>query len=62
MAAARLPLAALYDAGLICRVDDRAEPVLTLAPPLIAGDEELSFITSTVRSVLIAASDEFAGA
>ena len=50
----------LYEAGLICRVDDRAEPVLTLAPPLIAGEEELSFITSTVRSVLSAASDEFA--
>jgi hypothetical protein len=27
---------------------------------LIAGEQELSFITSTVRSVLTAASDEFA--
>ncbi len=50
----------LYEAGLICRVDDRAEPVLTLAPPLIAGEEELSFIVATVRSVLTAASAEFA--
>ena len=28
----------LFDAGLICRADDRAEPVITLSPPLIAGD------------------------
>jgi hypothetical protein len=27
----------LYEAGLICRADDRAEPVITLSPPLIAG-------------------------
>jgi adenosylmethionine-8-amino-7-oxononanoate aminotransferase len=50
----------LYEAGLICRVDDRAEPVVTLAPPLIAGEEELTFITDTIRAVLTAASAEFA--
>ena len=38
----------LYEAGLICRADDRAEPVITLSPPLIAGEEELSFIADTV--------------
>ncbi len=50
----------LYEAGLICRADDRAEPVITLAPPLIAGEEELSFIASTLRAVLSAASVELA--
>ena len=50
----------LYEAGLICRADDRAEPVITLAPPLIAGEEELCFIADTLRSVLGAASVEFA--
>jgi adenosylmethionine-8-amino-7-oxononanoate aminotransferase len=50
----------LYEAGLICRADDRAEPVITLSPPLIAGEEELSFIVNTLRSVLSDASVEFA--
>jgi adenosylmethionine-8-amino-7-oxononanoate aminotransferase len=49
----------LYEAGLICRADDRAEPVITLAPPLIAGEQELSFIAETLRSVLTDASCEF---
>jgi adenosylmethionine-8-amino-7-oxononanoate aminotransferase len=50
----------LFDAGLICRADDRAEPVITLAPPLIAGEEEFVFIESTLRRVLTDASREFA--
>jgi adenosylmethionine-8-amino-7-oxononanoate aminotransferase len=50
----------LYEAGLICRADDRAEPVITLAPPLIAGEEELAFIGSTLRTVLGEASRQLA--
>ncbi|MFN8022219.1 MAG: aspartate aminotransferase family protein [Acidimicrobiales bacterium] len=50
----------LYDAGLICRADDRGEPVITLSPPLIAGPEEFDFIVSTLRLVLTDASDAFA--
>jgi adenosylmethionine-8-amino-7-oxononanoate aminotransferase len=50
----------LYDAGLICRADDRGEPVITLSPPLIAGEEEFTFIERTLRSVLADASHEFA--
>ena len=50
----------LYDAGLICRADDRAEPVITLSPPLIAGDAEFDFIEATLRRVLTEASDEWA--
>ena len=43
---------ALYDAGLICRSDDRGDPVVQLAPPLICGDKELDFIEATMRTVL----------
>ncbi|MBI4883239.1 MAG: aspartate aminotransferase family protein [Actinobacteria bacterium] len=50
----------LYDAGLICRADDRGEAVITLAPPLIAGEEEFVFIESVLRRVLTDASSEFA--
>jgi hypothetical protein len=42
----------LYDAGLICRPDNRGAPVVQLAPPLIAGDAELDEIESTLRTVL----------
>jgi adenosylmethionine-8-amino-7-oxononanoate aminotransferase len=50
----------LYAAGLICRADDRGEPVITLSPPLIAGEEEFAFIESTLRKALTDASQEFA--
>ncbi len=50
----------LYEAGLICRADDRGEPVITLSPPLICGEEEFVFIESVLRRVLTDASAEFA--
>jgi adenosylmethionine-8-amino-7-oxononanoate aminotransferase len=43
---------ALFDAGLICRADDRGDPVIQLAPPLIVGQEEFDFIEHTLRTVL----------
>jgi len=43
---------ALYDAGLICRADDRGDPVVQLAPPLICGPEEFEYMTSILRRVL----------
>jgi len=49
----------LYAAGLICRADDRGEPVITLSPPLIAGPDELQFIADTLRTVLTDASAAF---
>ncbi len=49
----------LFEAGLICRADDRGEPVITLSPPLIAGDEEFEFIATTLRTVLTDADREF---
>lgn len=43
---------ALYDAGLICRADDRGDPVVQLAPPLTCGPEEFAYITERLRTVL----------
>jgi adenosylmethionine-8-amino-7-oxononanoate aminotransferase len=47
----------LYAAGLICRADDRGEPVITLSPPLISTPDDLRFIAETLRTVLTEASD-----
>src|SRR3954467_10545492 len=43
---------ALFDAGLYCRADDRGDPVVQLAPPLIIGQAEFDEIERTLRSVL----------
>jgi adenosylmethionine-8-amino-7-oxononanoate aminotransferase len=43
---------ALFDAGIYCRADDRGDPVIQLAPPLIIGQPEFDDITSRLRSVL----------
>ena len=43
---------ALFEAGLICRADDRGDPVIQLAPPLIIDQSEFDFIEQTLRSVL----------
>lgn len=42
----------LYEEGLICRADDRGDPVIQLSPPLIAGPEEFAFIERVLRKVL----------
>jgi hypothetical protein len=46
----------LYDAGLICRTDDRGDPVIQLAPPLVLTPAQLDEIESVLRRVLSAAS------
>ncbi|AHK29236.1 adenosylmethionine-8-amino-7-oxononanoate transaminase [Rhodococcus opacus PD630] len=43
---------ALFDAGLYCRADDRGDPVIQLAPPLICGQTEFDEIENILRSVL----------
>jgi hypothetical protein len=43
---------ALYRAGLIARADDRGDPVVQLAPPLICGEDEFAVMTDILRSVL----------
>jgi len=42
----------LYRRGLICRTDDRGDPVLQLAPPLICDTEHFQEIASILRPVL----------
>jgi adenosylmethionine-8-amino-7-oxononanoate aminotransferase len=42
----------LYRRGLICRADDRGDPVVQLSPPLIADTEQFQEIDSVLRSVL----------
>ena len=46
---------ALFDAGLICRADDRGDPVLQLSPPLICTQEHFDEMEQILRSVLTAA-------
>lgn len=43
---------ALFEAGLYCRADDRAEPVIQLSPPLIATQQHFDEIEQILRSVL----------
>jgi adenosylmethionine-8-amino-7-oxononanoate aminotransferase len=43
---------ALFEAGLYCREDDRGDPVVQLAPPLIVGQAEFDEIESILRAVL----------
>src|SRR4029077_7041925 len=50
----------LYKRGLICRADDRGDPVIQLAPPLIAGPDEFAEIESVLRPVLEEASERMA--
>jgi adenosylmethionine-8-amino-7-oxononanoate aminotransferase len=47
----------LYKRGLICRADDRGDPVIQLAPPLICGPEHFEEMESVLRPVLTEASD-----
>ncbi|HEX3278158.1 MAG TPA: aspartate aminotransferase family protein [Thermoleophilaceae bacterium] len=42
----------LFERGLLCRADDRGDPVVQLSPPLVAGPEEFEFIASTLAAVL----------
>jgi adenosylmethionine-8-amino-7-oxononanoate aminotransferase len=43
---------ALFEAGLYCRADDRGDPVIQLAPPLICGQAEFDEMEQVLRSVL----------
>jgi len=47
----------LYRQGLICRADDRGDPVVQLSPPLIADTEQFDEIEAVLRSALSQAWD-----
>jgi adenosylmethionine-8-amino-7-oxononanoate aminotransferase len=43
---------ALFEKGLICRTDDRGDPVIQLAPPLVCGPEQFQEIAEILRATL----------
>ena len=47
----------LYRRGLICRADDRGDPVVQFSPPLIAGPEQFEEIEGIMRPVLTEAAE-----
>jgi adenosylmethionine-8-amino-7-oxononanoate aminotransferase len=42
----------LFERGLICRADDRGDPVVQISPPLIATQAEFDEITGILGEVL----------
>ena len=46
----------LFESGIYCRTDDRGDPVVQLAPALIAGDQQFGEIEQILRGVLTKAS------
>jgi adenosylmethionine-8-amino-7-oxononanoate aminotransferase len=43
---------AFFEAGLICRADDRGDPVVQISPPLVAGEAEMDEIVGILGEVL----------
>ncbi len=52
---------ALFDAGLICRQDDRGDPVVQISPPLVAGEAEMDEIVGILGDVLVEAGRRVGG-
>ncbi|HST41068.1 MAG TPA: aspartate aminotransferase family protein [Conexibacter sp.] len=46
----------LYDAGIICRADDRGDPVVQISPPLVAEQQQFDEIVTILGEVLTEAS------
>jgi adenosylmethionine-8-amino-7-oxononanoate aminotransferase len=46
----------LFEAGLICRADDRGDPVVQISPPLVAGEQQFDEIVGILGDVLAEAS------
>jgi adenosylmethionine-8-amino-7-oxononanoate aminotransferase len=47
----------LYRRGLICRADDRGDPVIQLSPPLVCDTEQFEEIEAVLRPVLTEAAE-----
>jgi adenosylmethionine-8-amino-7-oxononanoate aminotransferase len=52
---------ALLEAGLICRTDDRGDPVVQISPPLVAGEAEIDEIVGILGDVLARVSSRRGG-
>jgi adenosylmethionine-8-amino-7-oxononanoate aminotransferase len=50
----------LFKRGLICRADDRGDPVVQISPPLVAGPEEFETIVEVLGGALEEASERMA--
>jgi adenosylmethionine-8-amino-7-oxononanoate aminotransferase len=50
----------LFERGLLCRADDRGEPVVQISPPLVADQEHFDEIADILGGVLAEASDRVA--
>jgi adenosylmethionine-8-amino-7-oxononanoate aminotransferase len=48
---------ALFERGLICRADDRGDPVIQISPPLIATQEQFDEMTGIIGDVLAEAQE-----
>jgi adenosylmethionine-8-amino-7-oxononanoate aminotransferase len=48
----------LFERGLICRTDDRGDPVVQISPPLVAGPEQFDEIAGILGDVLSEAWEE----
>ena len=42
----------MFEAGLICRADDRGDPVIQISPPLVAGKAEWDELVGILGEVL----------
>jgi adenosylmethionine-8-amino-7-oxononanoate aminotransferase len=49
----------LFERGLICRADDRGDPVVQISPPLVAGPEQFDEIVGILGDVLSEACARF---
>jgi adenosylmethionine-8-amino-7-oxononanoate aminotransferase len=49
----------LFEAGLICRADDRGDPLIQVCPPLVAGKEEFDRIAGILGDVFTEAWSRF---
>jgi adenosylmethionine-8-amino-7-oxononanoate aminotransferase len=52
----------LFERGLICRADDRGDPVVQISPPLVAEQAEFDEIVSILGDVLAEASERMSAA
>lgn len=48
----------LWEEGLICRADDRGDPVIQLSPPLVAGQKQFDEIAGTLGKILTEAQEQ----
>ena len=52
---------ALFERGLICRADDRGDPVIQISPPLVAEQQQFDEIVGILGDVLSEASNRLDG-